>query len=79
MTMESNDMGFVLGILIGLLGTIGLFGFLVYWLCTGSNTIAVAKLMDGIAQVLAHRPQSPDSTPGKNASRWGYDDEQSQT
>ena len=80
MVKEGNDMGFVLGVLIGLLGTIGLFGFVIYWLCTGSNTSALAKLIDGIAQVLAHRPQSPDSSaPDKNAGRWRYDDEESRT
>ncbi len=51
-------MFFVLGLLIGLLSAIGLFGGAAYWLCTRSNHVAIAKFINGIAQALAHRPDS---------------------
>jgi len=73
-------MGFVLGILIGLLTAIGFFAFLTYWVCTRPNSTALAKLLSDIAQALANRQQSPEpSAPGKMASRWGRDSEQSKT
>jgi hypothetical protein len=46
-------MGFLLGFLMGLLTAIGLLGFLIYWSCSRSNNIAVAKFINGIAQALA--------------------------
>jgi hypothetical protein len=74
--LEGNDMGFILGLLTGLLTAIGLFAFLACWLCTRPNTTALAKLLNDIAQALAHRQQSPEpSAPGKMASRWGRDGE----
>jgi hypothetical protein len=54
-------MGFVLGFLMGLLAAFGLFGFLAYWVCTRSNTVAVAKYIDGIAQASARGPREPFS------------------
>jgi hypothetical protein len=74
------DMGFIFGLLLGLLIAIGLFGFLTYWLCTRPNTTALAKLLNDIAQALAHKQQSPEpSATGKAAGRWGRDGEQSKT
>jgi hypothetical protein len=71
-------MGFVLGLLLGLLAAVGLFGYLAYWLCTRFDTSALVKFISDIAQTLAQRPQSTQpSTPGK--SRWGRDGEQSKT
>ena len=73
-------MGFVLGILIGLLGTIGLFGFLVYRLCTRCNSIDPAKLVNGIVQAVVQQPQSrKPSARWDNADPWRDDDEQSKT
>lgn len=46
-------MGFILGLLMGLLGAMGLVGFLAYSLCSRSNHIAVARFINGIAQALA--------------------------
>ncbi len=51
-------MVFVLGLLLGLLSAIGLFGGVAYWLCTRSNHVAIAKFINGIAQALAHRPDA---------------------
>jgi len=54
-------MGFILGLLIGLLLAVALIGFLAYWLCSRSNTLAVAKFINGIAQALAAlRPKSSE-------------------
>jgi len=62
-------MGFILGLLMGLLVAIGLFGFLAYWLCSRPNNIALARFINGIAQALAClnkakpvEPPSPDQT-----------------
>jgi hypothetical protein len=46
-------MGFVLGLLTGLLAAIAGFGLLAYWVCTRPNNIAVARFINGIAQALA--------------------------
>ena len=63
-------MGFLLGLLMGLLAAIGLFGFLTYWLCSRSNNVAVAKFINGIALALAYKPNTPrpltPDTPAKN-------------
>ena len=60
-------MGFILGLLMGLLAAIGLFGLLAYWLCSRSNNIAVAKFINGIAQALASKAKSPEPlAPGEN-------------
>jgi len=65
--MKGNDMGFILGFLMGLLAALGLFGFLAYWLCGRSNNVAVAKFINGIAQALAHKPRPPEPLePGQN-------------
>jgi hypothetical protein len=58
--MKGDDMGFLLGFFMGLLAAIGVIGFLVYWLCSCSNHIAVAKFIDGIAQAMAHRPKASE-------------------
>jgi len=60
-------MGFILGIVLGILMAIGLCGFLAYWVCTKADHIALAKAINGLAQALAHRPKSPEqpATPGK--------------
>jgi hypothetical protein len=47
--------------LIGLITAIGLMVFLVYWLCTRSNNVAIAKAVAGLANALAHRPKSPEA------------------
>lgn len=52
-------MGFILGFLGGLLAAIGAFGFLAYWLCSRSNTMAAAKFVNGIAQALASKHAGP--------------------
>jgi hypothetical protein len=60
-------MGLILGFLIGLISTVGLFGFLIYWLCSRSNNVAVAKFINGIALALAHKPKSSEPLPsGEN-------------
>jgi hypothetical protein len=56
--MKGNDMGFILGFVMGLLAAIGLFGFLAYRLCCGSNNVAVARLVNGIVQALDDKPKS---------------------
>ena len=64
---KGDNMDIVFGFLMGLLTAIGLFGFLTYWLCSRSNTMAVAKFINGIAQALAHKPQSAEAlTPGRS-------------
>lgn len=61
-------MGFILGLLLGILAAILLFGLLVYWLCSRPNSLAVAKFINGIAQALAHRKHVPDgATPEEKA------------
>jgi len=84
-------MGFILGLLLGLLAAIGLLGFLTWWLCSRSNNVAVAKFINGVAQALAHQPKSseplaPDkegeaieqaggTRKGKARERWGMNDD----
>jgi hypothetical protein len=53
-------MAFILGLLIGILAAILIFGLLVYWLCSRENSMAVAKFINGIAQALAHRKPAAD-------------------
>jgi hypothetical protein len=55
-----TDMSFILGLLIGMLAAILVFGLLVYWLCSRENSMAVAKFINGIAQALAHRKPVSD-------------------
>jgi hypothetical protein len=52
-------MGFVLGLLTGLLTAIAGFGLLAYWVCTRSNNIAAARFINGIAQALAAQQPKP--------------------
>jgi hypothetical protein len=52
-------MGFVLGLLTGLLAAIVGFGLLAYWVCTRTNNIAVARFINGIAQALAAQQPKP--------------------
>jgi len=66
-------MGFLLGFMLGLFAVAGLFVFLVYWLCTRPNHIAVAKAINGVAQALAHTPKSPEpATPGTDGEEADY-------
>jgi hypothetical protein len=63
---KGDDMGFILGFLMGLLAAIGLSGFLAYWMCSRPNSMALAKFINGIALALAHRPKSSEPlAPGK--------------
>jgi len=50
-------MGIVLGFMAGLLAAVAGIGFLAYWVCTRPNNIAVARVINGIAQAIAS-PQS---------------------
>jgi hypothetical protein len=50
--------GFILGFLSGLIVAIGLLGFLVYWLCTRPNQLAVARFINGFANALVTRPKA---------------------
>jgi hypothetical protein len=60
-------MGFLLGLLVGVVSAIGLFVFLAYWLCSRSSNMALARCLNGIAQALAHKPKSSEPlTPGEN-------------
>jgi hypothetical protein len=52
-------MGFVLGLLTGVLAAIVGLGLLAYWVCTRPNNIAVARFINGIAQAVAARQQKP--------------------
>jgi hypothetical protein len=52
-------MGFVLGLLTGLLFAIVGFGLLAYWVCTRPNNVAMARFINGIAQALAEHQQKP--------------------
>jgi hypothetical protein len=52
-------MGFVLGLLTGLLAAVVGFGVLAYWVCTRPNNIAVARFVNGIAQALASQQPKP--------------------
>jgi hypothetical protein len=64
---KGDDMGFLLGLFMGLLAAIGGFAFLAYWLCSRSNNIAVATFINGLAKALAHRPKAREPlTPGEN-------------
>jgi hypothetical protein len=58
-------LGFVLGLLTGLLAAIAGFGLLAYRVCTRPNNIAVARFINGIAQTLAAQPQPKER--GKTA------------
>lgn len=54
-------MGFILGFLLGFLAAIGLAAFLIYWLASRSNHLALARFINGIAQAFAAlRPKSPE-------------------
>jgi hypothetical protein len=46
-------MGFILGLLLGMIGTLTGLGFLAYWLFIRSNNLAAARFVNGIAQALA--------------------------
>ena len=59
-------MGFVFGFLFGLLAAVALASAFAYWICTRSDTIALAKFINGVAQALAHRSKSPPVLPGDN-------------
>jgi len=64
---KGDNMGFILGFLLGLIAALGLIGFLIYWLCSRSDNIAIAKCLNGFAQALANRPKSPEPlVQGKN-------------
>jgi hypothetical protein len=52
-------MGFVLGLLTGLLAAVVGLGLLAYWVCTRPNNIAVARFINGIAQALAAQQSKP--------------------
>jgi predicted phage tail protein len=56
-------MGVVLGFMAGLLAAVAGIGFLAYWVCTRLNNIAVARVINGIAQALAS-PQSKSREQG---------------
>jgi hypothetical protein len=71
-TKEEDDMGFAAGFMTGMVVTIGLLGFLTYWLCSRPNSVAVAKLINGIAQALAHQNRSTEPLAmGKKAEHSG--------
>jgi hypothetical protein len=62
-------MGFILGLLMGLLAAIGLVGFLACWLCSRSDNVAVAKFINGLAKALAHKQKSSEPlTRGENGN-----------
>ncbi len=63
-------MGFVLGFMMGLVGAVILFGVAAWWVCSRSDSVAVAKFINGIAQALAHRPKtSQPATAGKKVEK----------
>ncbi len=54
-------MGFILGFLLGLIAALGMVAFLLYWLCSRSNHIALARFINGIAQAFAAlRPKASE-------------------
>ena len=53
-------MGFMLGFMLGILVAFTLFGFVAWWVCSRSNSVAVAKFINGIAQALAHQGRSTE-------------------
>jgi hypothetical protein len=59
-------MGFAFGFLVGLLAAAAGLGFLVHWVCTGPNNIAVARFVNAIAQAIASR--HPKSREPRNAT-----------
>lgn len=59
-------MGFLLGLLTGLLAAVVGFGFLAYWVCTRPNNMVVARFVNGIAQALAAQQPKPQER-GKTA------------
>jgi hypothetical protein len=61
-------MGFVLGLLTGLLVAIVGFGLLAYWVCTRPNNVAMARFINGIAQALASQQPRPREK-GKTTER----------
>jgi hypothetical protein len=59
-------MGFMLGFMMGMLVAFALFGVLAWWVCSRSNSVAVAKFINGIAQALAHQSRAKEPlTAGK--------------
>ncbi len=50
---------FVFGFLLGVLAMIGLTGTLAWWLVSGANRQAAAKLLEGFALILAAKPKPP--------------------
>ncbi len=63
-------MGFILGLLLGLLGAIGLIGFLAYWVCSRPDSAAVAKFLGGIADAMAHRENVPAEEKPSGPAGW---------
>ena len=52
-------MGFILGVLMGFLGALGLTGFGVWWIVFRANREAAAKFLQGCALVLACKKPAP--------------------
>jgi hypothetical protein len=52
-------MGFALGFTMGMLVAVVLFGVVAWWVCSRSNSVAVAKIINGIAQALASKAKPP--------------------
>jgi hypothetical protein len=64
---KGRDMGFILGFMAGMLAACALLGIGVWWVCSRSNNMALAKFINGIAQALAHKARPPEPmTPSKN-------------
>ena len=57
-------MGFALGFMMGMLVAVALFGVLAWWVCSRSNSVAVAKFINGIAQALAHQGRATEPSAG---------------
>ena len=58
-------MGLILGFLIGFIVAVGLLIFLIYWLCSRSSNVAVAKFVNGIALALAHKEKRNETATPK--------------
>jgi hypothetical protein len=58
-------MSFLLGFMMGMLATIGLFGVLAWWLCSRSNCMGVATFINGVAQALASINKAKSKTGGE--------------
>ena len=80
---KGDDMGFIVGFLLGVLGAIGLLGFLAYWLCSRLNIIAGAgarsfrcpacgKRLQGTSELVGKKVKCPGCGKEWRIPRWNW-------